>query len=393
MREKKNIYLIYLIIFLQGFVFYGPIATIYRRARGLSLYEIFILSSISLILMIVFEIPWGWFADRYGYKRTLILSNFMFFLSKIVFYFADSFLFFLIETLLMAISISGISGCDIALIYSSINKEDGEKIIGRYNAAGTAGFFIASFLSTIIIAKSIDYAALLTIIPYGLAAFLTLFIKDVNDYSQEKLTLKKSFKNVLKKKWMLVFVIAIAFVQEVQHMITVFLNQPQYLKSGINLKYFGILMAIMQTISMVSVKAYKLTQKLGREKSLKTLFLIIGICSFILSYINSPILSVLLIATVTGSFALIHPIAVNIENQSIVTNDRATILSIYAMINNVIAAFINIIVGKATDVSVEFAFKTSSIIVFLGFITLIVFFSNYNVISSCNEDTNEKLHF
>ncbi|KPU27680.1 hypothetical protein TR13x_03930 [Caloranaerobacter sp. TR13] len=391
MREKKNIYLMYLIIFLQGFVFYGPIATIYRRARGLSLYEIFILSSISLILMIVFEIPWGWFADRYGYKRTLIFSNFMFFISKIVFYFADSFLLFLVETLLMAISISGISGCDIALIYSSINKEDGEKIIGRYNAAGTSGFFIASFLSTIVIAKSIDYAALLTILPYGLAAFLTLFIEDVNDYSQEKLTLKKSFKNVLNKKWMLVFVIAIAFVQEVQHMITVFLNQPQYLKSGINLKYFGILMAIMQTISMVSVKAYKLTQKLGREKSLKTLFLIIGICSFMLSYINSPILSVLLIATVTGSFALIHPIAVNIENQSIVTNDRATILSIYAMINNVIAAFINIIVGKATDVSIEFAFKISSIIVFLGFITLIVFFSNYNVISSSNEDANEKV--
>ena len=73
------------IVFLQGFIFYGPIATMYRQARGISMYDIFIIESISWILMIIFEIPWGWFADKFGYKKTIIISNLIFFVSKIIF--------------------------------------------------------------------------------------------------------------------------------------------------------------------------------------------------------------------------------------------------------------------------------------------------------------------
>ena len=47
---KKNIYLMYTIAFLQGLVFYGPIATLYREARGLSVFQITLIESISLFL-------------------------------------------------------------------------------------------------------------------------------------------------------------------------------------------------------------------------------------------------------------------------------------------------------------------------------------------------------
>ena len=37
---KRNIYVLYAIACLQGMVFYGPVATLYREARGVTILEI-----------------------------------------------------------------------------------------------------------------------------------------------------------------------------------------------------------------------------------------------------------------------------------------------------------------------------------------------------------------
>lgn len=64
MEIKRNIYLMYGISLLQGMVFYGPIATLYRQAAGVSVFEITLIESISLVLCIALEMPWGVVADR-----------------------------------------------------------------------------------------------------------------------------------------------------------------------------------------------------------------------------------------------------------------------------------------------------------------------------------------
>ena len=71
---KKNIYLMYAIGLLQGMVFYGPIATLYRQAQGVTVFQITLIESISLALCIALEVPWGVVADRIGYRKTMIFS-------------------------------------------------------------------------------------------------------------------------------------------------------------------------------------------------------------------------------------------------------------------------------------------------------------------------------
>ncbi|MDE5933296.1 MAG: MFS transporter, partial [Lachnospiraceae bacterium] len=68
MMSKKNCYLMYAIACLQGMVFYGPIATLYRQAQGVSVFEITLIESISLAICLLLELPWGIVADRIGYK-------------------------------------------------------------------------------------------------------------------------------------------------------------------------------------------------------------------------------------------------------------------------------------------------------------------------------------
>ena len=83
---KRNLRCMYAIALLQGMVFYGPVATLYREAQGVSISQITLIESISLALCILLEVPWGILADRLGYKRTMIGCCFLYFLSKIVFW-------------------------------------------------------------------------------------------------------------------------------------------------------------------------------------------------------------------------------------------------------------------------------------------------------------------
>ena len=61
---KRNIYVLYAIACLQGMVFYGPVATLYREARGVTILEITLIESVSLALCLLLELPWGVLADN-----------------------------------------------------------------------------------------------------------------------------------------------------------------------------------------------------------------------------------------------------------------------------------------------------------------------------------------
>ena len=355
---KVNVYLMYIIVFLQGLVFYGPIATVYRQNRNLSLTNMFLIESISWILMIIFEIPWGWFADKFGYKKTLIISNFIFFISKIVFYKANSFGMFFLERVLLSVSLAGISGCDIALIYSSVKQEESEKVFGRYNAFSTSGYLVASIIFSILVKQSMESTAFWTIIPYAAAALLTLFIKDVNVQHEEKPKFKQSLLTALKNKSIIILVISFALINEVVQVVGVFLNQSQYLRSGINIKYFGMLAVVMQIVRLSSIKAYKFSNKLGKHRSIEILYIIIAICCTTLVFTSNATLTILSIILICGSAAIISPMILDIENKSISTVDRATLLSVFAMFGDLTGAGVNVIIGKTADISTPSAFIT-----------------------------------
>jgi len=71
----------YIIALLQGMVFYGPIDTLYRQAAGISIFQIAIIESNSLIICLLLELPWGIVADKIGYKNTLVFCCALYFFS------------------------------------------------------------------------------------------------------------------------------------------------------------------------------------------------------------------------------------------------------------------------------------------------------------------------
>ena len=89
--QKKNIPLLCVITFLQGMVFYASVATLYREAAGLSMLQIGTIEAVNLALSMALEVPWGWLADRIGYRRTMIACNVLFLVTKVIFWQAEGF--------------------------------------------------------------------------------------------------------------------------------------------------------------------------------------------------------------------------------------------------------------------------------------------------------------
>lgn len=377
MNKRINIYLLNIIVFLQGLVFYAPVATIYRENRGISISQIFLIESIYMILIILLEIPWGIFADKYGYKKTLVLSNLIFFISKIVFFKADSFSMFLLERFLLATAISGLSGCDSTVLYLSLDKNDNsEKAFARYGFFSNVGFLLGSVISTFIINNSIDLSAYYTIIPYGLAFIISLFLLDVKGESKKSKGILFNIKEAISKKEIIILILGIALVTEVVQSITVFLNQGIYVRSGIDIKYFGIMLAGIQIIGLISVKSYKITNKIGQRKAILLFMICILISLLSLVLINNPIMAFISIASISTSIGFIKPIFMDIQNKSIKIDDRAIILSIYSIIGSVVSAIISPIIGSASNASLDIGIFTCFIITLIAIILININYKN-----------------
>ena len=197
MNIKRNIYLMYGISLLQGMVFYGPIATLYRQAAGVSVFEITLIESISLALCIALEMPWGVVADRIGYKNTLVISSLIYVASKVVFWKAGGFGGFLLERVMLSVVMAGMSGCDVSLLYLSCREGESHRVFGVYNLLNTVGLLTAALLFSVVVGDDYRLAGFLTVLTYAAAAVLSFGLKEVKEIERSK-PVKGRFLTCLK---------------------------------------------------------------------------------------------------------------------------------------------------------------------------------------------------
>lgn len=377
MKEKKNIYLLYAISFLQGLVFYGPVATLYRQAAGVSVFEITVIESISLVLCIALEMPWGLVADRIGYRKTMIITCAVYFISKVVFWKADGFGGFLFERLLLSVVMAGMSGCDISILYLSSREKESQQVFGIYQSLGMAGLLFASLSYSLFIGEDYRLAGFLTMVAYGVAAVLVFGLKEVKEPEKEKksrLHFFHTFLDVVKDRYFLLGMVGITLLEETNQTITVFLNQLQYVKCGMEPKTMGFVY-IMVTLSGIAggMWSYRLSKKMGILPFSIVLFLCAGLSCLVLFATKSGLLSVLCIMLLRMSSSLFGPLKAELQSQRITSADRATVLSIYAVMAEACGAGTNLIFGKAAAVDFSHAMLWGSLLCILGGVLFVIF--------------------
>lgn len=359
MFKNKNVRLLCGMELLQGLVFYMPIATLYRQAIGIGLTQIALLESISLILSLALEMPWGMVADWIGYKNTMRVCSTLFFVSKVIFWRADGFGAFLAERILLAVVISGLSGVDSAMLYLSCPKKEWQQqLFAVYEGLGTAGMLAASLLYSICFGNDYRLAGFWTMIAYGAAMVLSFFLKEPSKLMQkkEKGSLLLVIRSVLVRPELLLLLFAFGCFRETHQIVTVFLNQLQYGRAQIAVAWLGVLSAGMQILGFLGMFSDRLTKTLGE---CKTAILLMGcgaLACVMLALTSSPAVSIFGVGLMSLAGSLLFPLQAVTENRQVRTAARATELSVYAMLSDSLAAGINVVFGRAADVSLPFAF-------------------------------------
>ena len=118
------------------------------KELGFSMTYISVISVVSGIIRALFSIPIGKIADKYSFKFMLLLS---FGILAVAFLFSTFTVFFMIYSVLLAVSYAGIGSASYNLIYEQFGSENSVPIIAFSNAvSGTVGFLTTLAVSPLI---------------------------------------------------------------------------------------------------------------------------------------------------------------------------------------------------------------------------------------------------
>lgn len=375
---KQNQYVFYVLAFLQGLVFYSAIATLYRQNKGISLTEMGLIESVFSFTVIVLEIPLGYLCDKIGYKKMMLLSNFIFFISKAVFYKAENFYMFLLERILLAFASSGLSGCDISLLYQSIEKEKAGKVFGIYQMMGALGMVIASFSFTLWMKDDFEFAARMTMYAYLFAFLLTYGLAD-GVCETHTMTMQNVYKYLKQQKKIIPLLAGSVLLKESIHTIVIFYSQLQYQRVGIPLKWYGILFLFIQLCTLCSGVNGYIIQKVKANHFAVFVYGCTTLLCFLLIKVESAGLSILILAVLSMMESFYLPLLNLFQNESIHFELRATMLSFYSMGMNVVGMPVLYLLGRSADDSLTNAYLLGGCFCLAGMVLFIIWNKKQNI--------------
>ncbi len=355
------------IYFLQGMCFYGPVATLYRLSAGISVFQIGVIESISLGLALALELPWGWVADRIGHRRTIVFCTFLFAVSKVVFWRAETFGGFLAERVLLAVTVSGLSGCDAAYLSACAGETGAHRAFGAWEAVQTAGLLAAAATSSLFLGDNYRLAGLWTVASYSAAALLSLGLGEPEGAAPRSADgPRPRLAAALRKSLGLApFLAGAALLSGTAQFVTVFLNQLIYRRAGIPTGWFGVLYGGVTVAALLGSRSHRVSARLGRRKAGAVLCLAAaGACA--LALLPVPALAVLGVVTLRVAAALFSPLSLAVQTDRADPAGRATQLSCNAMVADFVTLALTPALGRAADVGVPLALLISAGACLLG---------------------------
>jgi len=185
--KNRQYYKFCLYGFLKNLRFFDAFFMLFLVSKGLTYTEIGVLYAVREIVINVFEVPSGIFADTYGRKNALIFSFLFYCISFVVFYSSSAFWIFLFAFILYGLGDAFRSGTHKAMImdYLKLNKWYSQKInyYGHTRACSQKGSAISSLVAGLIVFYYGSYQNifLFSIIPYFFNLMLIIsYPKELN---------------------------------------------------------------------------------------------------------------------------------------------------------------------------------------------------------------------
>ena len=108
------------------------------------------LSAIYYLSVCIFEVPSGYFSDRFGRRKTLLISGVSFIFSYFLFLFSANFIGLACGQIFLALGIAMMSGTDSAFLYDSLSALNCEEEYAGHEARAQKFGFIALSIASLL---------------------------------------------------------------------------------------------------------------------------------------------------------------------------------------------------------------------------------------------------
>ena len=348
---KKNEIKLLSPFYLHGFIFslskvVLAFYTLYFVWIGFSFLEIALLWTVRSIIGMIFEIPTGAIADKYGKKISVILG---FLLKWVVLLFIPLSHKFYVIAILMgfdALFETLISGADRAWVVDMLHEND-ETLTDTYflrrrffiNIGAVASPMIAWF---VVAHFGMSYLWQIFGVWTVLATIFLFFWKNATLYApkeeKDKSFLiqetKDSFWYILKRK-LIIFLFVALFLYFFIEEITGLSWTPFLLQSWIKLDKIGYIFSIISVFGIIS--PFIIEKVLDYKSKLEILFgtlLVYGLLLSALYFVEMRLFLVVLFVMFSNLEEIFSPIEEALVNSYIKWKNRATILSIRSMVTS-----------------------------------------------------------
>ncbi|HIW54443.1 MAG TPA: MFS transporter [Candidatus Ruthenibacterium merdigallinarum] len=368
-RARRACVLMCLIAFLQGFVLYAPVAALYRTGAGLTLTQIALLESLSYVLTVALEVPLGALCARIGYKRMLVLVNFVFFASKLVFWRAYGFGMFLAERVLMSVVSAGLSGCDDAYLYLAAGPEEAQRAFGRYSVSGTVGLLASSAAFTLLFSDAWRAAALWTAVFYGAAAACALALPDAPASKADRAPLAAQLRGIadnLRAQPRVGLLLAADVLLTISgQTVTVFYSQLLYKRCGVPDAWLGALYVLLTLCALSAGASWRAARHLKKRFG-PCVFLLGAAGCFAAGFARGPVLCAAGVFALQFAWYAWQPYSARLQNDSVADGARSVILSGYSMAQNLGTSGLSLALGAVADVQLTGALALAGGLCALG---------------------------
>jgi len=325
------------------FILWVPIWVVFLQRKGLGLTQIGLLEGFAWVLTAALEVPSGAIADRVGRKASIALGAFLYSIAMFLIL-ADALSpAFLLGYALWNSSTAFVSGADSALLYDSLKASgrtsEAAKQTGRYAAIQQASQGIASVVGAAI--ATIDMELCFTLCGLGglAATALVLTVKEPprhGDDGESALGYWKNLRTAIgiaaRRPVVRALLLINATILVVPLVVYYVLLQPYAIGVGLPLASLGI---IVLAVQMTTVAASWLAHRVGGRWDLTTIVaagvaVLLGATGILGAFPSVP--SVALMLAVALVPALIGPLMTARLNDLIPSGQRATILSLGALL-------------------------------------------------------------
>ena len=202
------------VCFLNGLVFFAPVALLVRTQAGVSEHIFFLLQALLSGVIFLGEIPTGFITDKIGYRKSLILAQVLLLGARsllLAAFVSRSLVLFVVEAVVEGIAACFTSGTGSAYLYALYGENGYLAKTAHAGNFGTAGFIISTVAyAGIYKISGMEGLVITTVVANATAVACSFFLRSESSKTVIADRKKVQILAVFKNKKAFLFVISLA---------------------------------------------------------------------------------------------------------------------------------------------------------------------------------------